>query len=449
LPNPLSRRHFLASTAAVSAAAMTSLPTLAAAQEPAKDTSSASAPASDKKLKIGMIGIGGQGHWHVTQVQPIKNAEIAAVCDVDAKMLVRAARMCPKAEPFTDFRDMLAGVKDLDAVLIATPDHTHAAISAACLRAGKHVYCEKPLTHTVREARTISDLAKQTGLCTQMGIQIHAMDNYKRVVELIQAGAIGKVAEVHIWNQRANRAAEKGKLAPVPASLNYDLWLGPVPARPFNPGYHPYNWRRFWAFGSGMLGDIGCHLMDVAFWALDLKHPTRIEAQGAPLDDELTAEWTIATYDFPARGPDKPAVKLTWYDPPKLPPMIDTWKLQGPHRNEGVIFIGEGGRMLFTNYGEHALLPAEQFADYQRPPKSIPSSPGHQQEWVNACLAKDPKATATPFEYGALLTESALLGTVAFRAQKPLEWDAASMKIKNAPEIEKMLDYDHREGWTM
>jgi predicted dehydrogenase len=168
------------------------------------------------------------------------------------------------------------------------------------LRAGTHVYCEKPLTHTVREARAISDLSKQSGLCTQMGIQIHAMDNYKRVVELIQAGAIGKVTEVHIWNQRANRAAEKGKQAPVPASLNYDLWLGPVPPRPFNPGYHPYNWRRFWAFGSGMLGDIGCHLMDVAFWALDLKHPTRIEAQGAPLDDELTAEWTIATYDFPA-----------------------------------------------------------------------------------------------------------------------------------------------------
>jgi predicted dehydrogenase len=447
LPQPISRRHLLTSSAAAAGlAAAGAFPTLAVAQDGSPAT--APPPAAEQKLKIGVVGIGGQGHWHVTQVLPIKNAEIVALCDVDANMLVRAARMVPKAATFTDFRDMLKDVKDLDAVLIATPDHTHAPIAAACLRGGKHVYCEKPLTHTVREARTISDLAKQSGLCTQMGIQIHAMDNYKRVVELVKAGAVGKITEVIIWNNRNNRPASTAPV-PVPARLNYDLWLGPVPPRPFVADYHPYNWRRHWAFGEGMLGDIGCHLMDVAFWALDLQHPTRVEALGgAPLDDQITSEWIIAQYDFPARG-DMPAVKLTWYDPPKQPPMLASWNLPEKFRGEGVVFVGEGGKLLYTNYGEHALLPEAQFKDYQRPPKSIPSSPGHQQEWVNACLKKDPKATATPFEYGALLTESALLGTVAFRAQKPLEWDAAAMKITNAPEVERMLDYDHREGWKV
>ena len=205
-----------------------------------------------------------------------------------------------------------------------------------------------------------------------------------------------------------------------------------------------------WAFGSGMLGDIGCHLMDVAFWALDLQHPTRVEAlDGAPLDEEVTAEWIIAAYDFPGRGADAPPVKLTWYDAPKQPPMISSWNLPPKLAGEGVVFVGEGGKLLFTNYDQHLLLPAEQFKDYQRPPQSIPPSPGHQAEWVNACLKSDPAATSTPFTYGALLTEAALLGTVAFRARKPLEWDAAAMRIKNAPDAEKLLDYEHLAGWTL
>ena len=437
----ISRRNLLASAAAT--AAVAAIPAIASAQDAAPATPPSTA---EKKLRIGVVGIGGQGRWHVTQVLPIKNAEIAALCDVDANALVRAARMVEKAATFTDFRDMMKDVKDLDAVVVATPDHTHAPIAAACLRAGKHVYCEKPLTHTVREARAISDLAKQSGLCTQMGIQIHAMDNYKRVVELVKGGAVGKIAEVHIWNNRSNRPASTAP-APVPARLNYDLWLGPVPPRPFVADYHPYNWRRHWAFGSGMLGDIGCHLMDVAFWALDLQHPTRIEALGgAPLDEQITSEWIVAQYDYAARG-DAPAVKLTWYDPPKQPPMLADWNLPEKLRGEGVVFVGEGGKLLYTNYGEHLLLPEAQFKDYQRPPKSIPSSPGHQQEWINACLKKDAKGTSTPFEYGALLTESALLGTVAFRAQKPLEWDAEKMRIKNAPDAEKFLDQEHRDGW--
>jgi predicted dehydrogenase len=256
------------------------------------------------------------------------------------------------------------------------------------------------------------------------------------------------VSEVHLWNNRKNRTAG-AKDAPVPSTLNYDLWLGPVPAMPFKSDYHPYNWRRYWAFGSGMLGDIGCHLMDVAFWALDLKYPTRISAEGGPaLDDDVTAEWIVATYDFPARG-EKPAVKMTWYDPPKTPPMLSQWNLPPNLAGEGVMFIGEGGRMLFTNYGEHALLPQAQFANFTRPPQTIPKSPGHQAEWIDACLNGDPSATSTPFSYAGSLTEAALLGTIAYRAQKPLEWDAANLRFTNAPDAEKLLSREYREGWSL
>jgi predicted dehydrogenase len=236
----------------------------------------------------------------------------------------------------------------------------------------------------------------------------------------------------------------------VPSTLNYDLWLGPVPPMPFVKDYHPYNWRRYWAFGSGMLGDIGCHLMDVAFWALDLKHPTRVTAEGGPkLDESITAEWIVATYEFPARGAGKPAVKMTWYDPPKTPPMLSQWNLPEKLAAEGVMFIGEGGRMLFTNYGQHVLLPEAQFATHPRPPQTIPKSPGHQAEWIDACLKNDPAATSTPFSYGGPLTETALLGTIAYRAQKPLDWDAASMKFPNAPDAERLLSREYRQGWSL
>jgi predicted dehydrogenase len=398
-------------------------------------------------LNIGIVGVVHRGFDHVKEIHALPTANIVALCDVDANHLVHGARYVTAAKTYVDFRDMLKH-PELEAVVVSTPDHTHAQITAAALRAGKHVYCEKPLTHTVAEARAITELAAKSNLCTQLGIQIHAMDNYRRVVELIRAGAIGQVEEVHIWNNRTNRPAE-GQQVPPPAALNYGLWLGPVPPMPFKSDYHPYNWRRYWAFGEGMLGDIGCHLMDIAFWALDLKYPTRISAEGGPkLDDEVTAEWIVATYDFPARG-DKPAVTMTWYDPPKTPPMLSQWNLPPKFAGEGVMFIGEDGRMLFTNYGQHLLLPETTFASYTRPPQTIPKSPGHQAEWIDACLKNDPSATSTPFSYGGPLSETALLGTIAYRAQKPLEWDAAKMKFPNAPDAEKLLAREYRDGWTL
>lgn len=440
----LSRRTFLRASAAAGVGASIGLKAGAAEAAPADKGEATTAPT--KKLNIAIVGCGGRGWNHVTEVSALPNANIVALVDVDANNLVNAARFVPKAKTFTDFRDMLKE-PGIDAVLVATPDHTHAVVTAAALRAGKHVYCEKPLTHTLAELRTIMDLAEKSGKVTQMGIQIHSMENYRRVVELVKSGAIGKVAEVHVWNGRSLHPADPTETKP-PAALNYDLWLGPVSERPFHPGYHPFNWRKWWAFGLGLAGDIGCHLMDVAFWALDLKHATHVESQGAPLDDNVAADWTISTFDFPARG-ELPAVKLTWYDPPKRPAMIDSWKLPDKFKGEGIVFVGEDGKLLYTNYGEHLLLPEEQFKDFKPPEKTIPKSPGHQAEWVNACLENNPQGTGAPFSYGGLLAEAAILGTVAFRAQKALDWDHENMKFPNAPDAEKLLGYVYRSGWSL
>jgi predicted dehydrogenase len=448
LPADLTRRRFLQSSAAATVAI--TAPALAAEpdKKPAPDAKApATAPA--KKLNLGIVGVADQGWYHVQTILPLANANIAAICDVDVRHLVRAARAIPNAEVFIDYRELLKK-KDLDAVLVATPDHTHSVIASAALKAGKHVYCEKPLCHTVKEVRALTHLANETRLVTQMGIQIHSMDNYRRVVELVQAGAIGPVNEVHIWNERSHRAPKTEKITP-PATFNYDLWLGPTPMRPLEADFHPYNWRRRWAFGSGMLGDIGCHLMDVAFWALDLKHLTRVTSEGGGGDaTDICTEWNIATYEFPSRGVGKPPVKMTWYDPPKVPPMRDAWKLPEKMKNEGVMFLGEKG-MLFTNYGEHVLLPAEQFKDYKRPATRIASTKGHQAEWINACLANDPSMCGARFSYGGPLAETALLGIAAYRAApgKSLDWDAKNLRFTNAPEADKFLGYEFRNGWSM
>jgi predicted dehydrogenase len=234
-----------------------------------------------------------------------------------------------------------------------------------------------------------------------------------------------------------------------PATFNYDLWLGPIAPRPLCRGYHPYNWRAWWALGEGLLGDIGCHLMDPAFWALDLKHQTKISAvDGAPHSDEICADWIVARYEFPARGEGKPPVTLTWYDPPRKPPMLANWKLDEKLTGEGVVFVGEGG-ILYTNYDQHVLLPAEKFKDYKPPAPTIPPNPGHQRQWIEACLKNDPTAVGAPFSYGSLLTECALLGVASFRAGKELEWDWEKMKFPNAPDAEQFLNYNYRDGWKL
>jgi predicted dehydrogenase len=441
LSKRISRRRFIQSTA-VAGAAGVALAAASRAHAAAKASNVFWRGAAHDQLHLAIIGTGWRGMDHVREFNVIPNAQVVALCDTDKNNLAEATKTIPKATAHVDFREIIANPR-IDAVVVGTPDHTHAAITAAALRAGKHVYCEKPLTHTVHEARALANLAKETKLVTQMGIQVHSWENYRRVVELIQSGAIGPVHEVHIWNNRSLPAVE-AVTAPVPPELNYDLWLGPVAERPFRPSYHPKWWRQWWAFGSGLLGDIFCHLADVAFWSLDLAHPTRIHTEGSPLSEERAADWTIAYFDFPARG-NMPAVKLHWYDAPKKPDALTSWNLDPKFAGEAVVFIGKKG-ILATNYGEHQLLPADQFKGFKPPKKTIPSTPGFGQEWVTACLNNDPAGVTAPF---SLLTEAALLGVVSLKAQKALDWDAANMRFPNAPEAEKFLKIDYRKGWSL
>jgi len=438
MPITPTRRSFLAALAAT--------PAIAAARTDSSSTPiKTTAIQPPRKLNIAIVGTGGRGMDHVRECAGLATANVVALCDVDAGNLTNAGRTIIKPPVYVDFREMLEKQKDIEAVIVATPDHTHAVITAAALRAGKHVYCEKPLAHTIHETRAITDLAARSGLVTQMGIQIHSLDNYRRVVDLIKAGAIGVVSEVHIWNNRHKGPTDAAVSKP-PASLHYDLWLGPLSSRPYHSDYHPFNWRWRWDFGTGLLGDIGCHLMDIAFWALDLRAPTTISAEGSPLSAELCPDWIIAKYDFttPAGTP----LRMTWYDPPKTPPALIDWKLPEKFRGEGVMFLGDQG-MLYTNYGEHVLLPEEKFKSYRAPATMVAPSIGHVKEWIVGCLKNDPTLAETPFSYGGPLTETALLGTIAFRSQKTLQWDARTMRFPNAPEAEKLLAYAYRDGWTL
>ncbi|HEX8523334.1 MAG TPA: Gfo/Idh/MocA family oxidoreductase [Tepidisphaeraceae bacterium] len=444
----LTRRTFLGSVAMAAAATQ-----LHGASEAGKDVKTdagakASAPPSTQgaKLRVGVVGVGGRGFNNLQDVMKVESAQVTALCDVDVESLVHAARVVPDAKVFVDFRDMLK-LAEVDAVLVATADHTHAVITAAALRAGKHVYCEKPLCHTIREVRAIVELADQTKLVTQTGIQMHATENYRRVVETIQSGAIGKVHDVHIWHNRTRRSFSP-ELAAVPATLNYDLWIGPAKMRPFRRGYHPYSWRHWWDFGGAQIGDQSSHFLDVVFWSLGLTHPSRIKAQGTePPRDEMVCNHLTAQFQFEAKG-NQPAVTLHWYDNPAKPAEHSQWKLDDKLVSEAVMFVGDKG-MLCTNYEMHQLLPEEKFKNFKAPAKSIPKSMGHHREWVKACLANDPKLAGAPFEYGARLNEISLLGIIAYRTGKEIEWDGEAGKVLNVPEAEKYLGYEFREGWSL
>jgi predicted dehydrogenase len=337
----------------------------------------------------------------------------------------------------------------LDAVLVATPDHSHAPAAAMAMRLGKHCYCEKPLTHTVLEARTLANLAKEKKLVTQMGTQIHAGENYRRVVELIKAGAIGTVSEVHVWVTAHYSGAMFTTGTPAPAGLDWDLWLGPAPERPYSEGVHPFAWRKFWDYGTGALGDFGCHYMDLVHWALDLRAPTAVEATGPAYDPVSCPAWCIAHYDYPARG-KLPAVKLHWHDSGKQPDIAAQLKVGDKPLGEvfksAQLFIGSQG-MLVSDYNRHVLLPEGKFADYKRPEPSIPKSIGHHEEWVEAIKSGGP--TTCNFDYSGALTEAVLLGTVSYRSGKRVEWDAANLKVTNSPEAQQFVHKEYRKGWTL
>jgi predicted dehydrogenase len=400
---------------------------------------------ANERLNLGIIGTGNRA---LANLRGVAGENIVALCDVDANYLGAAATEFSGAATYRDFRRLLDR-GDLDAVVISTPDHTHAAAAAAALDQRLHVYCEKPLTHTVSEARILSEKARLARVATQLGTQIHAGNNYRRVVELIRTGAIGTVSEVHVWAGTVYGRDQDATLTPVPDSLDYDLWLGPVPHRPFRKSYHPSWWRNWWAFGGGTLADFGCHHMDLAHWALNLRHVDRVEAAGPPVDPETVPPWLVVRYEYPGRehpegGRSLPPVSLTWYQGGRRPPHFSGGIL--PEWGDGNLFVGEKG-MLLAGYNSHVLLPEENFRDFQRPEPTLPDSIGHHQEWIRAC--KTGAATTCNFDYSGALTETVLLGNVAYRTGKALEWDAAKLRATNAPEADRYVRHHYRDGWRL
>jgi predicted dehydrogenase len=291
-------------------------------------------------------------------------------------------------------------------------------------------------------------LAAKNKLVTQMGTQIHAGDNYREVVELIQAGAIGPVRTVHVWVNVTYTDAKFTTNTPAPANLDWDLWLGPAPARPYSEGVHPFHWRRFWDYGTGGLGDFGCHYMDLVHWALNLRAPTAVETKGPPVDPVSTPPWVIASYEYPARD-SAPPVSLTWYDGGKKPDILGELKdAEGKPLDwqSGQLFIGDSG-MLISDYGRHVLLPADKFKDYKRPEPTIPRSIGHHAEWINAVKTGGP--TTCNFDYSGALTEAVLLGVASYKSGQRIEWDAANFKVTNSPEAQAFLHTEYRQGWSL
>jgi predicted dehydrogenase len=397
---------------------------------------------ANNKLNIGVIGVANHAGYSLSNVA---GENVVAICDVDDKYLAAAKKAHPGAATYTDFRRLLDR-KDLDAVTVATPDHNHAIATIMALERGMHVYCEKPLTYSVEEARKVAELAKKNKRVTQMGTQIHAEPNYRRVVEVLKAGAIGPVSEVHCWAGTVwgGGAGRPSGDQPVPENLHWDTWLGPAQDRPYSPEYLPAEWRRFWEFGGGTLADMACHLMDLPYWALGIRTPETIEADGPPPDPERCPAWLVVKYGYPAMK-NQPAVNLTWYSGNKRPRYFAEGVL--PEWGNGVLFVGSRG-MLLADYWKFVLLPEAKFAGYKPPKQSIPPSPGHHAEWIKAI--KTGKKASCDFSYAGPLTEAVLLGNVAYRSQSKLEWDGRQMRIANNPEAERFLRREtYRKGWEI
>ena len=396
------------------------------------------------KLNVGVIGVSGRGRENLEEISKVSGQNIIALCDVDDTKLAAAAQRFPAAKTYNDFRRLIDH-QGLDAIVVSTPDHTHAVAAVAVLESDRHVYCEKPLTRTISECRLVTELARKRRLVTQIGTQIHAGSNYRRVVELIQRDAVGPVREVHVWASAVYGGGERPTdTPPVPPGLHWDLWLGPVEPRPYHPEYAPAKWRNWWAFGGGTLADFGCHFMDLPFWALDLKYPRTVEVvDGPPVHPESVPPWLIVRYTFPARG-DKPGVVLTWYQGAKQPALLEGEQAQ--YFKSGVLFVGEKGRLL-ADYTRRQLLPEKDFEGFKPPTPFLPNSVGHHKEWIEAC--KTGGRTTCAFDYSGPLTETALLGNVAYRAGAKLEWDAEALRARNCPQADQFIQHRYRQGWKI
>jgi predicted dehydrogenase len=398
-----------------------------------------------ERLRIGIIGTNGRG---AENARGVASEDIVALCDIDERRLAEAKALYPKAATYKDFRALLdAG--GLDAVVISTPDHMHAIPAVRAMAAGIDVYCEKPLAHSVWEVRRMRDAAKQHGRITQMGTQIHAGDNYRRVVEIIRSNRLGKIHRVHVWMNgkpiprlpsNVPQVCRRVTEGMPPPWVDYDLWLGPAPYRPFHPSHFHFNWRYWFDFGGGMLADFGCHYMDLPHWALDLRAPTTVEATG-----ELTLEGDSdvptslrVDYHHPARG-DLPPLHLTWYHGDWRPEGADVYG-----RGSAVLFEGENGRLV-SDYSTHRIYVDREVEGRSVTP--IPTSIGHHEEWIAA--VKNRGATTCNFDYSGALAETVLLGNVAYRTGRKIEWDDASLHAVGCPEANEFIRRDYRKGWEL
>jgi predicted dehydrogenase len=395
------------------------------------------------KLDIAFVGVGGRGG---ANLDALAKENVVALCDVDDARAGKAYERFPKARKFYDYREMYdAMARHIDAVVVSTPDHTHFHPSMAALRLGKHLYCEKPMAHSVWEVRQMTELARRQKVATQLGVQRHALENVRRVVELVRANAIGEVRQCHAWvGDDRGMPALPGDRPPVPAHLRWDLWLGPARERPYHPTYCPYGWRFWWDFGTGETGNWGCHILDVPFWALELKHPARVDASGPPVHPETSPKSMAVRYEFPARG-ERPPVTLHWHHTKDGPPVLREHSL--PHLPSGVLFVGSEG-MLLCDFSTRELYPQAKFKDFAPIPRTIPESPGFHREWVEACKGRAAAPTCN-FEYSGPLTETVLLGNVAYRSGGGFEWNAEDVAARGNPRVAELLRTPYRKGWEV
>ena len=449
----ITRRRFLKAAAIAGAAGVFIGPSIGRAGESANN-----------RLNIACIGCGGRGGDHVGN---LGSQNLVALCDVDEGTLGNQAKRFPNAKTFNDYRKLFdAAAKDFDAVFVAIPDHHHAFATMMAIAHGKHVYCEKPLTHSIWEARQVREAAAKAKVATQMGNQGNSSDGTRLLCEWVWAGAVGKVTEAHVWTDRpinwwpqgVNRPAYTD---PAPGSLNWDMWLGPAPERPFaakwreGPAkdkqvYHPFVWRGWWDFGTGALGDIACHSMAPVFWALKLGSPTTVEAQSEGGTAESAPLWSIITYEFPARG-DLPPVKLVWYDGNKAPPRPPELEEGRQWGNNGILLVGDKGKILHGDTPR--IIPEAKMKEFKRPDPSLPRIEGkspddkHHNDWFAACRGERP--ASSNFDFAGPLAEAALVGNVAIRVGKKIEWDGPAMKAKNCPEADKFIHREYRKGWSL
>lgn len=413
------------------------------------------APPSDR-LDIAFVGAGGRA---TDNIEGVSSQNIVALCDVDDERAASTFRAYPKAKRYKDFRVMLEKEEQIDAVVVSTPDHTHAAASILAMRMGKHVYCEKPLTRTILESRRMAKVAKEAKVATQMGNQGMAFEGNRLMKEWLWDGAIGSVREVHVWS---DRPTHEGKLfwqqgierptetPPVPPSLDWDLWLGPAPYRAYHPAYAPFVWRGWWDFGTGGLGDMGVHNLAPVFTALKLTAPASVHSSSTLVYPDSLPLASVVHYEFPSRG-EMPAVTVHWYDggllPPRPPELEDGRSLD---REDGIILVGDKGTMLVEGWGGRTpmLIPETKMQEYRKPPKTLPRSVGHYEEWIQAC--KEGTPTESDFAFGGPLTEALLLGTISVRlGGRKLFWDSQQMAVTNVPEANDYLKYEYREGWEL